>query len=354
MELPLALGKTLAGEVYLMDLAQAPHLLIAGAANQGLQTGLKTIITSLLYKKRPDELKLVLVDTEKFHFSNYAQIANHYLATISDCVNKPIICDADQVLKTLRALDELMEQRFDLLAQAQACNIQEYNNRVVNQQLSAIDGHSYMPYVVLIVNEIADLIMTYGLEMQMLLARIAQLSRAVGIHMVIATQRPHYNILTGIIKANLDGRIAFRVKEQADSLLILDQAGAEALETKGSMLVLDHEQMSPVQGAYTDMLEVERINAYIKHQPGSTCPLILPEPANEDGYRPHPTNQEDPLYDGIVDFVLEQQPCTCSMIQCKFCIGYNRARCAISQIKHKAEQGDKKAILAVKNLESKE
>jgi len=281
MELPLALGKAPTGEVYLMDLAQAPHLLIAGAVDEGVQTGLKTIITSLLYKKRPDELKLVLIDTGKIHFSSYAQIANHYLATIVDCENDSVIRDIGEALKTLRALAELMEQRFDLLVQAQACDIQEYNDLIADQQLSAIEGHSYMPYVVLIVNEIADLIMVYGFEVEMLLARIAQKSRAVGIHMVIATQRPHYNILTGIIKANFDGRIAFKVKEQADSLAIIDQAGAEAIERKGSMLVLDHEQLSPVQGAYIDMQEVERINGHIKSQPGSTHPMILPKLAKQ-------------------------------------------------------------------------
>jgi len=351
MELPLALGKTKKGKVYLMDLAQAPHLLIAGAANEGLQSGLKTIITSLLYKKRPEELKLVLIDSAGIYFDDYNKIGKHFLATNAENTDIPVVCKADKALKTLKSVATLMDVRYDLLKKSGARNIKEYNGMCVDGKLNSVDGHHYMPYVVLIVNEFVEHIMIFGKEMEMLLASIAQMSRAVGIHTIIATQRPGNSCISGIIKANYTSRIAFKMSSSLESWLIIDSPKAANFKTDGSMLLLHDTRLTQLQCAYVDMAEVERINDFIASQPAPDMTMILPEPGNR--YDSRPKDCLDPLYDEIVDFVLEQQPCTCAMIQRKFSIGYNRACCVILQIRFMAGQSDTKAVLAIKNLETK-
>lgn len=235
-ELPIALGKTITNEVFMVDLAKMPHLLVAGATGQGKSVGLNAIITSLLYKKHPSELKFVMVDPKKVEFSIYAPIEKHFLAKIPDDNEDPIITDVTKVVQTLKSLCQLMDHRYDLLKKAKVRNIKEYNAKFKARQLPPQYGHEYMPYIVVIIDEFGDLIMTAGKEVELPIARIAQLARAVGMHMVIATQRPTTNIITGTIKANFPARMAFKVMSQIDSRTILDQSGANQLVGKGDML----------------------------------------------------------------------------------------------------------------------
>ncbi|MBP5258836.1 MAG: DNA translocase FtsK 4TM domain-containing protein [Prevotella sp.] len=336
MDLPIALGKTITNEVFMVDLAKIPHLLVAGATGQGKSVGLNAIITSLLYKKHPNELKLVLVDPKKVEFSVYSQLANHFMAAIEDNEEEPIITDINKVVNTLKSLCVLMDSRYDLLKKAGARNIKEYNHKYLNHQLSPEKGHDFMPYVVVIIDEFGDLIMTAGKQIEMPIARIAQLARAVGIHMVIATQRPTTNIITGNIKANFPGRIAFRVGAMIDSRTILDRPGANQLVGRGDMLYLNGNEPIRVQCAFVDTPEVERINKYISNQPGPVRPLILPDPPTDDsatgGGEGVDSSSLDPLFtDAARHVVLTQQGST-SMIQRKFSIGYNRAGRLMDQL----------------------
>ena len=235
MALPMALGKTITNEVFMVDLAKIPHLLVAGATGQGKSVGLNAIITSLLYKKHPNELKFVLVDPKKVEFSIYNKIAPHYMAALPENEDEPIITDVQKVVRTLNSLCVLMDHRYDLLKKAQVKKIDEYNDKFVSRQLNPEKGHRFMPYIVVIIDEFGDLIMTAGKEIELPIARIAQLARAVGIHMIIATQRPTTKIITGNIKANFPGRMAFRVTAQIDSRTILDRSGAEQLVGKGDL-----------------------------------------------------------------------------------------------------------------------
>ena len=337
MDLPLAIGKTITNEVYMVDLAKIPHLLVAGATGQGKSVGLNTIITSLLYKKHPNELKIVLVDPKKVEFSVYAPIADHFMATVAGNEDEPIITDVTKVVNTLNSLTTLMDARYDLLKIAGARNIKEYNQKFVNHQLDLTKGHEYMPYVVVIIDEYGDLIMTAGKEIELPITRIAQLARAVGIHMIIATQRPTANIITGSIKANFPGRMAFKVSSMTDSRTILDQAGANQLIGRGDMLILDGNQPVRVQCAFVDTPEIEVINKYIAEQPGPQVPLELPEPKTEAqvggvGNGSGDIQNLDPFFEEAAHAIVISQQGSTSMIQRRFSIGYNRAGRLMDQL----------------------
>ena len=335
MELPIALGKTITNEVFMVVLAKIPHLLVAGATGQGKSVGLNAIITSLLYKKHPNELKLVLIDPKKVEFSVYSRITNKFMAAVPD-EEEPIITDVTKVVRTLNSLCVLMDSRYDLLKKAGARNIKEYNQKYVNHRLKLTDGHEFMPYIVVIIDEFGDLIMTAGKEVELPIARIAQLARAVGIHMIIATQRPTTSIITGNIKANFPGRIAFKVTSAIDSKTILDRTGANQLIGRGDMLYLNGNEPVRVQCAFVDTPEIERINEYICNQPGPIEPMELPEPASEDGgvggNGSVDTRNLDPYFEEAAHAIVLSQQGSTSMIQRRFSIGYNRAGRLMDQL----------------------
>ena len=336
MELPIVLGKTITNEVFMVDLAKIPHLLVAGATGQGKSVGLNAIITSLLYKKHPKEMKLVLIDPKKVEFSVYAPIANHFMATVDDD-EEPIITDVTKVVRTLKSLCALMDHRYDMLKMVKARNIKEYNQKYVNRELDLAEGHEYMPYIVVVIDEFGDLIMTAGKEIELPIARIAQLARAVGIHMVIATQRPTTSIITGNIKANFPGRMAFKVSAMIDSRTILDRPGANQLVGRGDMLFLSGSEPVRVQCAFIDTPEVERINNFIVNQPGPVAPLELPEPVGEEpvsgeGGITMESSKLDPLFEEAARAIILTQQGSTSMIQRRFSIGYNRAGRLMDQL----------------------
>lgn len=329
-ELPIALGKTITNEVYMADLAQIPHLLVAGATGQGKSVGLNAIIASLLYKKHPAELKIVMVDPKKVEFSVYSPIENHFLAKIPGEAD-PIITDVTKVVQTLKSLCQLMDHRYDLLKRARVRNIKEYNAKFKARQLNPNNGHEFMPYIVVIIDEFGDLIMTAGKEVELPIARIAQLARAVGMHMVIATQRPTTNIITGTIKANFPGRMAFKVMSQIDSRTILDGAGANQLVGRGDMLFLGKDNMPVrVQCAFIDTPEVERIAAHIASQQSYPSAYELPEPLSDTdtegtGGAGLDSSEIDPMFAEAARLIVVHQLGSTSLIQRKFSIGYNRA-----------------------------
>ncbi len=337
MALPLALGKTISNEIFMVDLAKIPHLLVAGATGQGKSVGLNAIITSLLYKKHPAELKFVLVDPKMVEFSIYKPLLNHFLAQIppeSDA-DEPIITDVTKVVKTLNSVCQEMDDRYNLLKFANVRKLEEYNEKFVNRQLNPENGHRYLPYIVVIIDEYGDLIMTAGKEIELPIARIAQKARAVGIHMIIATQRPTVNIITGTIKANFPGRMAFKVMSQIDSKTILDSSGANQLIGRGDMLILDKGTPVRVQCAFVDTPEVIAINEFIAKQRGYDGPFELPEPmtADEGGS----TNSEDlanldQLFGEAARVIVASQQGSTSLIQRKFSIGYNRAGRLMDQL----------------------
>ena len=348
MELPIALGKTITNEVFMVDLAKIPHLLVAGATGQGKSVGLNAIITSLLYKKHPNELKLVLIDPKKVEFSVYSRITNKFMAALAD-EDEPIITDVTKVVRTLNSLCVLMDSRYDLLKKAGARNIKEYNQKYINHKLRLTDGHEYMPYIVVIIDEFGDLIMTAGKEVELPIARIAQLARAVGIHMIIATQRPTTSIITGNIKANFPGRVAFKVTSAIDSKTILDRTGANQLIGRGDMLYLNGQEPVRVQCAFVDTPEIERINEFIQEQPGPIEPMELPEPANNEGGASGggtvDTKNLDPFFEEAAHAIVLSQQGSTSMIQRRFSIGYNRAGRLMDQMEEAgivgAAQGSK-------------
>ncbi len=363
MELPIALGKTITNEVYMTDLAKIPHLLVAGATGQGKSVGLNAIITSLLYKKHPNELKIVLIDPKKVEFSVYAPIEAHFMAKVGGEEGEAIITDVTKVVKTLNSLCKLMDTRYDMLKLAGARNIKEYNKMYLNHQLSPEKGHEYMPYIVVIIDEFGDLILTAGKEIETPITRIAQLARAVGIHMVIATQRPTANIITGNIKANFPGRMAFRVSAMIDSRTILDRTGANQLVGKGDMLILVGNEPVRVQCAFVDTPEVVRINKYIESQPGPLEPLELPEPATDEGDSfgggsNMDTGSLDPLFEEAAASIVVSQQGSTSMIQRKFSIGYNRAGRLMDQLEKAgivgAAQGSKPREVLITDMNSLE
>ena len=338
-ELPIALGKTITNDVYIADLAKMPHLLVAGATGQGKSVGLNAIITSLLYKKHPNEMKLVLVDPKKVEFSVYNPIANHFMAALEENYDEPIITDTSKVVKTLNGLCGLMDNRYMLLKEAGARNIKEYNEKYLNHKLNPEKGHDFMPYIVVIIDEFGDLIMTAGKDIERPIARIAQLARAVGIHMIIATQRPTTNIITGTIKANFPARMAFRVSAMIDSRTILDRPGANQLIGKGDMLILNNgSEPVRVQCAFVDTPEVERINAFISSQVGPVEPLDIPEPVNPDGDQTASGGASsdigslDPYFEEAARSVVSTQQGSTSMIQRRYAIGYNRAGRLMDQL----------------------
>ena len=329
MELPCAVGKTITNEVFMFDLAKIPHLLVAGATGQGKSVGLNAIITSLLYKKHPAELKIVLIDPKKVEFSIYTPLEKHFLAMVPDEGAEPIITDVTKVVRTLNSLCKEMDTRYDLLKIAGARNIKEYNKKFKDRQLNPQNGHRFMPYIVVVIDEFGDLIMTAGKEIELPIARIAQLARAVGIHMVIATQRPTTSIITGNIKANFPGRIAFKVSAMIDSKTILDRPGANQLIGRGDMLFLNGNEPVRVQCAFVDTPEVERINQFIAQQQGYVTTFELPEPDTGDGDLGGASDVDmqhlDPLFEDAARVIIMSQSGSTSLIQRKFSIGYNRA-----------------------------
>ena len=351
MELPVAIGKTISNDVFMFDLHKLPHLLVAGATGQGKSVGLNAIITSLLYKKHPNELKFVLVDPKKVEFSIYNQITSHFMAALPENDDEPIITDVNKVVRTLNSLCKLMDHRYDMLKMAQVKKIEEYNEKFVNHKLDMTKGHEYMPYIVVIIDEFGDLIMTAGKEIELPIARIAQLARAVGIHMVIATQRPTTKIITGNIKANFPGRIAFRVTSVVDSRTILDRKGAEQLVGKGDMLFLAGGDPIRVQCAFIDTPEIENVNDHIYGQSGPVAPMELPEPADEGGSGDFGGDGSadlkslDPFFEEAAHAIVISQQGSTSMIQRRFSIGYNRAGRLMDQLESAgivgAQQGSK-------------
>ena len=337
-ELPIALGKTITNEVFIADLAKMPHLLVAGATGQGKSVGLNVIITSLLYKKHPAELKLVMIDPKKVEFSLYAPIVNHFLAQVegNEDVEEPIITDVNKVIQTLKSLCIEMDQRYDLLKKAHARNVKEYNEKFRERQLNPNNGHRYMPYIVVVIDEYGDLIMTAGKEIELPIARIAQLARAVGIHMIIATQRPTANIITGTIKANFPARMAFKVTTGVDSKTILDRTGANQLVGKGDMLLMTGSEPVRIQCAFIDTNELEDIVHYIAKQQSYTSPYLLPEvplEGDEDsGLGDVDMTHLDPMFEDAARMIVSEQNGSTSMIQRKFAIGYNRAGRLMDQL----------------------
>ena len=337
MELPCAIGKTITNEVFMFDLAKAPHLLVAGATGQGKSVGLNAIITSLLYKKHPAELKIVLVDPKKVEFSFYEPLAHHFLAQVPDEDADPIITDVTKVVRTLNSLCKEMDTRYDLLKTAHAHNIKEYNKKFVERHLNPEKGHRYLPYIVVVIDEFGDLIMTAGKEVELPIARIAQLARAVGIHMIIATQRPTTNIITGTIKANFPGRIAFRVGAMIDSRTIIDRPGAQQLVGRGDLLYLNGGEPTRVQCAFVDTPEIECINKYISQQQGYPSIFELPEPDLPDselGGESADVDMQhlDPMFEDAARLIVMSQSGSTSLIQRKFAIGYNRAGRLMDQL----------------------
>lgn len=332
-ELPLALGKTISNETYVVDLTKMPHILVAGATGQGKSVGLNAIITSLLYKKHPAELKFVFVDPKKVELTLYSVIEKHFLAKMPGDED-PIVQDIHQVKNILGSLIIEMNNRYDLLKKAHARNIKEYNEKFISRRLNPEKGHGYQPYIVVVIDEFADLIMSAGKEIELPIARIAQLARAVGIHMVIATQRPSINIITGVIKANFPTRIAFRVISMMDSRTILDTPGANQLVGKGDMLVSTGNTLIRLQCAFVDTPEVEAIARYISEQPSYPTAFMLPECYEEgsDESEVVDLRNRDELFDEAARIVVMNQSGSTSAIQRKFSIGYNRAGRIMDQL----------------------
>ncbi len=332
-DLPVALGKTITNEVFIFDLAKMPHLLVAGATGQGKSVGLNAIITSLLYKKHPSEMKMVLVDPKMVEFNIYSTIERHYLAKLPD-EEKAIITDVTKVTQTLNSLTKEMDDRYELLMRAKVRSIKEYNEKFIKRKLNPANGHRYLPYIVVVIDEFGDLIMTAGKEIEMPIARIAQKARAVGMHMVIATQRPTTNIITGTIKANFPARMAFRVTSSIDSRTILDMNGANQLIGRGDMLFSQGANLIRIQCAFVDTPEVEQIAQYIGQQNGYESAFALPEVITEsdDKTGSMDMSERDVLFEEAARLVVVHQQGSTSLIQRKFSIGYNRAGRLMDQI----------------------
>lgn len=337
-ELPLALGKTITNEVFMVDLAKLPHLLVAGATGQGKSVGLNVILTSLLYKKHPAELKLVMVDPKKVEFSLYNPIVKHFLAQVegTEDTDEPIITDVNKVVQTLKSLCIEMDERYNLLKTAHAKNLKEYNEKFRNRQLNPNNGHRFLPYIVVIIDEFGDLIMTAGKEIELPIARIAQLARAVGIHMIIATQRPTTNIITGTIKANFPARMAFKVSSAVDSKTILDRSGANHLACKGDMLIITGGEPVRVQCAFVDTPEVENVVSFIASQQGYLAPFPLPEVPDEgddsSGGSSMDTSRLDSMFEAAAELIVSSQRGSTSYIQQALEVGFNRAGRIMKQL----------------------
>ena len=335
MDLPIALGKTISNEVYIADLAKMPHLLVAGATGQGKSVGINAILTSLLYKKHPAELKFVLVDPKKVELSLFKKVERHFLAKLPG-EEEAIITDTKKVINTLNSLCIEMDQRYDLLKNAQVRNLKEYNAKFINRRLNPEEGHRFLPFIVLIVDEFADLMMTAGKEVETPIARLAQLARAVGIHLVIATQRPSVNIITGTIKANFPARLAFRVLSKIDSRTILDTGGADQLIGRGDMLLATGSDLIRIQCAFVDTPEVEGLSDYIGGQRGYPSAFLLPEYVDESGEGSGSMDfdmaDRDQLFEEAARLIVMHQQGSTSLIQRKLKLGYNRAGRIIDQL----------------------
>lgn len=334
MDLPIALGKTITNEVFVADLTKMPHLLVAGATGQGKSVGINAILMSLLYKKHPSQVKLVLVDPKKVELSPYSQLERHFLAFLPN-QEEPIITDTTKVIHTLNSLCIEMDSRYDLLKKASARNIREYNDKFVQRKLSPLKGHRFLPFIVLVIDEFADLIMTAGKEVELPIGRLAQLARAVGIHLVLATQRPSVNIITGIIKANFPARIAYKVTSKVDSRTILDGGGADQLIGRGDMLLSVGGEMIRLQGAFIDTPEVERVVEFIDKQAGYPEPYFLPEYHGDDdvpGVADLKYSELDEFFEDAARLVVQNQHGSTSMIQRRLKLGYNRAGRIMDQL----------------------
>lgn len=334
MDLPLALGKTISNEVFVADLAKMPHLLIAGATGQGKSVGINAIISSILYKKHPSQVKLVLIDPKKVELFPYSQINKHFLAYLPN-EEEPIVTETTKVIYTLNSLCMEMDERYDLLKQARARNLKEYNDKFIARKLNPQNGHRFMPFIVLVIDEFADLIMTAGKEVELPIARIAQLARAVGIHLIIATQRPSVNIITGVIKANFPARLAFKVTSKIDSRTILDAGGADQLIGRGDMLLSVGGNIVRLQCAFVDTPEVERIVDHIGEQQGFAEPFFLPEYVGEDSggsAKGISASDLDDMFWDAANLVVMNQHGSTSMLQRKLQLGYNRAGRIMDQL----------------------
>lgn len=333
MELPIALGKTISNETFVVDLAKMPHLLMAGATGQGKSVGLNAVLTSLLYKKHPAEVKFILVDPKKVELNIYNKIERHYLAKLPD-TEEAIITDNTKVINTLNSLCIEMDNRYELLKNAMCRNLKEYNKKFRERKLNPNDGHSFLPYIVLVVDEFADLIMTAGKEVETPIARLAQLARAIGIHLIIATQRPSVNVITGIIKANFPARIAFRVTSKIDSRTILDSGGADQLIGRGDMLYTQGNELTRIQCAFVDTPEVERIAAFIGGQRGYADAHLLPEYVGEESNSllDIDASDRDELFRNAAEVIVTAQQGSASLLQRKLKLGYNRAGRIIDQM----------------------
>jgi S-DNA-T family DNA segregation ATPase FtsK/SpoIIIE len=332
-DIALALGRTITNEPYIVDLTKMPHLLVAGATGQGKSVGINAIITSILYKKHPAEVKFVLIDPKRVELPLYIKIERHFLAKLPD-EEDAIITDTQKVIKTLNSLCIEMDNRLELLKAAQSRNIKEYNEKFISRKLSPEKGHKYLPYIVLIIDEFADLIMTAGREIEGPIGRLAQLARAIGIHLIISTQRPSANIITGFIKANFPTRIAFRVFSSIDSRTILDATGADRLVGRGDMLVSSGNEPVRVQCAFIDTPEIEELTDFIGSQKGYADAMHLPEfiDDSESGVLEVDLRKRDPMFDDAARLVVQHQQGSTSLIQRKLSIGYNRAGRIIDQL----------------------
>ena len=333
MELPIALGKTISNETFVVDLAKMPHLLMAGATGQGKSVGLNAVLTSLIYKKHPAEVKFVLVDPKKVELNIYSKIERHYLAKLPD-TEDAIITDNNKVINTLNSLCIEMDNRYELLKNAMCRNLKEYNKKFKERKLNPNEGHSYLPYIILVVDEFADLIMTAGKEVETPIARLAQLARAIGIHLIIATQRPSVNVITGIIKANFPARIAFRVTSKIDSRTILDSGGADQLIGRGDMLYTQGNELTRIQCAFIDTPEVEKIAAYVGGQKGYVDAHLLPEFVGEESSSniDIDASERDALFKEAAEVIVTAQQGSASLLQRKLKLGYNRAGRIIDQM----------------------
>ena len=332
MELPIAIGKTISNETFVVDLAKMPHMLMAGATGQGKSVGLNAVLTSLLYKKHPAEVKFVLVDPKKVELNIYNKIERHYLAKLPDAEDA-IITDNTKVINTLNSLCIEMDNRYELLKNAMCRNIKEYNAKFKARKLNPDDGHAFLPYIVLVVDEFADLIMTAGKEVETPIARLAQLARAIGIHLIIATQRPSVNVITGIIKANFPARIAFRVTSKIDSRTILDSGGADQLIGRGDMLYTQGNDLTRIQCAFVDTPEVEKIAEYIGSQKAYPEAHLLPEFVGEEStVLDIDASDRDALFREAAEVIVTAQQGSASLLQRKLKLGYNRAGRIIDQM----------------------
>ena len=332
-ELPIGLGKTISNETFVADLAKMPHLLMAGATGQGKSVGLNAILASLLYKKHPAQLKFVLVDPKKVELTLFNKIERHFLAKLPDA-EEAIITDTTKVVNTVNSLCIEMDARYDLLKKAQVRNIKEYNHKFINRKLNPENGHRYLPYIVLVIDEFADLIMTAGKEIETPIARLAQLARAIGIHLIVATQRPTTNIITGTIKANFPARIAFRVTSVIDSRTIMDAAGANQLIGRGDMLISDGNEITRLQCAFIDTPEVEKLTEFIGNQQGYPMAFELPEYVGEEAKSigSIDLNDRDSLFRDAASVIVMHQQGSASLLQRKLKLGYNRAGRIIDQL----------------------